>query len=48
MPYQNQDRNIATNWTFVVPAVTPNNNVGEIAAVRESTDFVTLNTKWPW
>lgn len=45
MPYQNWDCNIATNWTFMVHAMIPNNNVGKIPDIYESTDFVILNTR---
>lgn len=44
MPYQNQDCNIATNWTFVVYAMTPNNNIGRMPDIHESVVLVTLNT----
>jgi len=47
MPYQNQERNIATSWTVVIHAVTPNNNVGKVSDTHESMDFVTLNAKCP-
>lgn len=42
MPYQDQDCNIATNWTVVFHAMIPDNSVGMVSAKYESVDLFTL------
>lgn len=42
MPYQDQDCNVATDWTVVFHAMTPNKSVGMVSARCESADLLTL------